>query len=56
MRSQKVRNDESELQGDVARNRYKGMDHREPLLILSLGCTAGHQKRSSAAKKVACSN
>src|SRR5215469_1216250 len=55
-RSQKVRKAESASQGNVARNRYKGMDHREHLTILGHGGTTGHQKTSPAAKKVACSN
>jgi hypothetical protein len=38
-------------QGNVARKRYKAMDHRVDLVALGEDCTMGHQNRSPATRK-----
>jgi hypothetical protein len=38
-------------QGNVARKRYKAMDHRGDLVALGDDCTMGHQNNRPAARK-----
>src|SRR6202011_6291839 len=51
---QKARNAERASHGKVARNRYRGTKPRGNALELGPAPITGHQKRSPAAKKLAC--
>src|SRR5215475_15243053 len=54
-RSENIRNPERRSHGNVARKRYKRIDHCDQAETLGQGCTTGHQKRKPAPKNDACS-
>src|SRR5262249_52067188 len=54
-RSENTRNPERKSHGNVARKRYRRIDHCGPVETLGQGRTTGHQKRNPAAKNDACS-
>src|SRR4030095_14464346 len=53
-RSENTRNPESRSQGNVARKRYKRVDHCGQAETLGQGRTTGHQKKNPAPKNDAC--